>query len=62
MTELIGKPLEYAIAILGAIGKQYEVKENFKKQDINNPIQIVTNAREINGKVELTVGEFYKGE
>ena len=62
MIELVGKPLEYAKAILGALGKQYEIKENFVKQNFPNPILIVTGVQEKNGKVELVVGEFYKGE
>ena len=62
MTELVGKPLSYAKAVLCALGRSYIVKENFKHQELNNPILIVTGANEKNGKIELVVGEFFMGE
>ena len=62
MTELVGKPLQFAKAVLGAIGKEFVVKNNFVHQDLANPLLIVTSAKQKNGKVELVVGEFYMGE
>ena len=62
MTELVGKPLNFAKAVLLALGKEYTIKENFKRQELQNPILIVTGASEKEGKIELVVGEFYLGE
>lgn len=62
MTELVGKPLSYAKAVLCALGKSYSIKENFRHQELDNPILIVTGASEKNGKIELVVGEFFVGE
>ena len=62
MIELVGKPLSYAKATLLALGKDYVVTNNYKSQDFVNPMLIVTNATEKNGKIELVVGEFYIGE
>lgn len=62
MTELVGKPLSYAKAVLCGLGKSYCVKENFRHQELDNPILIVTGANEKNGKIELVVGEFFVGE
>ena len=62
MIELVGKPLSFAKAVLGAIGKKYTIKNNYSQQQFSNPIHVVTSANEKNGVLELVVGEFYLGE
>ena len=62
MTELIGKPLSFAKAALSSLGKSFVVKENYRHQELKNPILIVTGVGEDNGKIELVVSEFFMGE
>lgn len=62
MIELVGKPLSYAKAVLLALGKDYVIVENFKHQELVNPVLVVTGVKEKNSKVELIVGEFFMGE